>query len=133
MAEICVFELVTKKERFLLGSTMADFRITEGLTNIRRRFVEELQPRRDELVLLRDKISDLPLGEENLTSIARIAHKIAGTAPTLGFSKLGISAAELDKFIFQNLDMGAISKSTLFRLMDNMITLCDQILCPEHY
>jgi HPt (histidine-containing phosphotransfer) domain-containing protein len=107
--------------------------MAEGLTRVRYRFIEELEPRRNELVLLRDEITDRPLVEDKVASIARIAHKIAGTAETLGFAKLGNVAAELDEFIDQNPAVGAMSGNVLFGLLDTMIALSDEILSAKDH
>lgn len=107
---------------------MTDFTMAQGLAKVRYRFIEELEPRRNALVLLRDEITDRPLAEDKVASIARIAHKVAGTAETLGFAQLGKVAAELDEFIDQAPAGGAMPRDVLFGLLDNMIALSDQAL-----
>ena len=112
---------------------MTDFSMAEGLARVRCRFIEELEPRRHELVRLRDEITDAPLVEDKVESIARIAHKIAGTAETLGFAKLGKVAADLDEFIDQNPQLGVLPRHVLFGLLDDIVALSDQILsAPDH-
>jgi len=113
--------------------TMTDFKMAEGLTRVRYRFIEELEPRRNELVLLRDGLTDTPLAEEKVTSIARIAHKVAGTAETLGFANLGKVAAELDEFIDQNPAGGVMPGNVLLGLLDTMIALSDEILSAKDH
>lgn len=115
-----------------MGS-MTDLRMAEGLTRVRSRFIEELEPRRNELVLLRDAITDAPLVEEKVASIARIAHKISGTAATLGFANLGSVAAELDEFIDQNPTIAVMPRHILFGLLDEMVVLSDNILSSQDH
>jgi len=112
---------------------MTDFKMAEGLTRVRYRFIEELEPRRNELVLLRDEITDAPLVAEKVLPIARIAHKIAGTAETLGFAKLGKAAAELDDFIDKNPAVDVIPRHVLLSLLDTIIVLSDEILSARDH
>jgi len=64
---------------------------------------------------------------------ARIAHKVAGTAETLGFANLGKVAAELDEFIDQNPAGGVMPGNVLLGLLDTMIALSDEILSAKDH
>lgn len=102
--------------------------MTEGLARVRKRFVEELGPRRNSLVLLRDEVEETATPDEIIMSIGHISHKIAGTAATVGFAKLGGVAAELDDCIGRQKEGGAMPRNELFGLLEDLIALSDHIL-----
>lgn len=75
----------------------------EQLKVLRAKFIDLLEDRIDALEVLRGKI-DLE-GErlEALHQTQFIAHKISGTAGTLGFAEFGRLAAETENTIIQHL------------------------------
>ncbi len=67
--------------------------IEEALKGIRRRYADHL---RDHRVRLSDLVEDARQGPDSVSAIEQIrfrAHKISGTAATLGFHSLGETAA----------------------------------------
>lgn len=68
--------------------------ISDGLARVRLRFLGELQNQHARLTLMRD---DLDHSRSAFLEIAKICHKIAGTAATLGFPELGAQAATVDE------------------------------------
>lgn len=106
--------------------------LSEGLARVRRRFVEELGPRRDRLVMLREEGEQTKWAQEQVTSIGRIAHKIAGTAATVGFEKLGAIAAELDDLTTREMTDGDMLSIEIVRRLENVIALSDHILAEQN-
>ena len=70
--------------------------IAASLAGIRMRFVADLNGRRKELDRLVEAIDDTPEGRERMRQACRIAHRIVGTAGTLGLPALGEIAAEAE-------------------------------------
>jgi len=62
-----------------------------NLDGIRLQYVEKLRAQYSMLVALRSRIEIRPQ-ENALTEIAAIAHKMRGSAATLGFEKLGAAS-----------------------------------------
>ena len=111
---------------------MMDATLSEGLARVRKRFVAELRPRRDTLALLREEGEQTKWAQEQVMSVGRIAHKIAGTAATVGFAKLGAIAAELDDLTTQDGNVSEMSRNELARLLESVIALADHILAEQN-
>lgn len=111
---------------------MMDATLSEGLARVRKRFIEELGPRRDRLVLLREEGEQTKWAQEQVTSIGRIAHTIAGTAATVGFEKLGTLAAELDDLTARDLTESDMLSLEVARRLENVIALSDHILAEQN-
>jgi len=111
---------------------MMDATLSEGLARVRKRFIEELGPRRDSLALLRDEGEKTKWAQEHVTSIGRIAHKIAGTAATVGFAKLGTLAAELDDLTARDITESDTLSIEIVRRLEDLIALSDHILAEQN-
>lgn len=73
------------------------------LDTIRAKFIALLDDRLDELECLREHIDQEEQSQNALRQTQSIAHKIYGSAGTLGFTDLGQSAAETEEVIINYL------------------------------
>jgi HPt (histidine-containing phosphotransfer) domain-containing protein len=83
---------------------MSDYHhVLDRLESVRRRFLEMLPARVEHLQELSAGIADPAQCETSLTQASFEAHKIAGTAGTLGFPRLGQLAAGAEAAIGQHI------------------------------
>jgi len=100
------------------------------LEAIRVKFIDLLEDRLDELENLRDQIDIETQRQSVLRKIQFIAHKIAGTAGTLGYSEIGQLASRTEDTIIQHLSAKAScpeledTKQVIDRFLDNAAGLC---------
>ena len=78
----------------------------DSLSRIRARFVNELQDRVVRLDELKEHLAKIPTDRIALNEVGQIAHKIAGTAATLGFPNLGSLATETEDYIHRFAETG---------------------------
>lgn len=83
--------------------------LQDQLKVVRERFITLLEERRNELEVLRDQIDQQDNNVEALQQTQFIAHKIAGTAGTLGFPIFGQLAAKTENTIIQHLSGKGLS------------------------
>lgn len=74
-------------------------RLAISLANVRVRFLEMLDERLGQLTALQTDLHQPHMRAAALEAISAIAHKIAGTAGTLGFERLGLSAIATEDLI----------------------------------
>ena len=79
----------------------AENQLQDRLKVVRKRFLNLLDDRVDELEILRDHIDQQERRQEVLQKTQFIAHKISGTAGTLGFVEIGKLAAQTEETIIQ--------------------------------
>lgn len=104
--------------------------LTSGLAKIRIRFLDELKPRLEELTILRAQAEHADSAETSMTQIGFIAHKLAGTAATLGFPDLGQAAAELDDVV--TFELGhRNSRSDVLHRADDLLAAMHSALQAE--
>lgn len=77
---------------------------------------------------LRADLDRVPLPDGPMMEIGRIAHKIAGTAATLGFPDLGRTAAEIDDRITRRITVGQPPDRDLVARIDTMLAMMDDVL-----
>ena len=70
--------------------------LESGLHRVRLSFLEHLDERLDQMEVHCDLLADPHTRDQALKVIQSIAHKIAGTAETVGFADLGRHAITLD-------------------------------------
>lgn len=73
--------------------------LQDRLYVVRTRYIDLLEERMDSLEVLRDQISQQDKIDEALHQTRFIAHKISGTAATLGFTEIGQLAANTENTI----------------------------------
>lgn len=77
--------------------------LQDRLRAVRIRFIEVLDERRSELEYLRFQLDQPEERDNTLKETQFIAHKIAGTASTLGYPELGQQAMDTENTIIQHL------------------------------
>ena len=87
--------------------------LSAGLAKVRARFLIELEKRRAVLNYAYGRLDNDAARAEAIEEICSIAHKIAGTAGTLGFGDLGAQAATTEDAIRQHLDGQAVDDATI--------------------
>ncbi len=101
--------------------------IADGLVRIRQSFVAGLHDHHEHLVEAQRRIdagADLPAALDE----ARFrAHKIYGTASTLGFEELGRRACECEQRMMRLLDDDAPAAGQLPQARDSLTLLIDEI------
>lgn len=78
-----------------------DNNLEAGLSRIRQRFLQRLDGQADEIFNLLEILGNPATDAETSASLHAIAHKLHGTAKTVGFAKLGEISAELELCISQ--------------------------------
>lgn len=109
----------------------ADSGVSSGLARVRARFVDELQGRRARIGMLRADLDHAAQPMGALTGIRQIAHKIAGTAATLGFPDLGALAAEIDDTVLRLSVDGCPPSQALVARIDRMLAMMDTIIASR--
>lgn len=99
----------------------ADQGLSQGLARVRARFLGELEGRAARVYALRAALDAPATADEALVEIGRIAHKIAGTAATLGFPDLGTAAAAIDEAASRHADPAAPPASALAPEVDRLL------------
>lgn len=107
-------------------------RLSDGLRRVRARFVDELKNRHSRLTNLRaDLDPDLSNDEvckAAMTEIGQIAHKIAGTAATLGFPELGAQASAIDDVVIKRASLPEAFPDDILSQIDQMNTTIEAII-----
>ena len=93
-----------------------------ALAGVRLRFLNELVPRSLELRRLQEQISENVNCTGSTIDVGILAHKLAGTAATLGFRELGEAAADLDELIAQHPGSETI-RCDLLKKIDKLLRL----------
>lgn len=86
---------------FHLGDSMTDHAVTAGLDAIRARFLGVLNERLDRMEMHGMDLGDPATRLPALQAIGADAHKLAGTAATLGYPELGAMARSVDVTILE--------------------------------
>ena len=87
------------------SSNIADPKLLEDAVNaVRQRFLDALYERILMLEALAEQVPSIGPSELLLKEIAGCCHKLAGTAPTLGFDVIGTAARNLETGILSQLD-----------------------------
>ncbi|RKF14189.1 hypothetical protein D6850_13595 [Roseovarius spongiae] len=102
--------------------------LSVGLVRVRARFLDELHGRFDRIDELRLQFGNDRCDHAALREIGEIAHKIAGTAATLGFPKLGESATVIDDLVHENGEEAATNDPRLLGLIDSLCATMQEIL-----
>lgn len=74
--------------------------VTEKLGALRAAYAAKLAGRLDEIVTVAEAVTPEKASPEirrNVETVRNLAHKLAGSAPTMGFPKLGAAAARLER------------------------------------
>ena len=87
------------------SANTADPKLMEdALKAVRQRFLDALYERILMLDALVEQVPSMGPNEPQLREIAACCHKLAGTAPTLGFDLVGTSARSLETGILSQLE-----------------------------
>lgn len=78
-----------------------DNNLEAGLARIRQRFLQRLNGQADEIFNLLETLGNPTTDPETCTSLHAIAHKLHGTAKTVGFAQVGEMSAALELCISQ--------------------------------
>lgn len=73
--------------------------LQSGLERIRQRFLQGLDARAEQIFELLDRLGNSETDRETCVEIHAIAHKLHGTAKTVGFPKIGTMSAALEHLI----------------------------------
>lgn len=111
--------------------TMGGGEMSDGLARVRARFVEELQERFRRVQELRLHLEQHPSSTEPLTGIGQIAHKIAGTAATLGFPELGSISAQVDDAVAARAGTPDEPDAALTARIDHMLAVMGAVLTAQ--
>lgn len=84
-----------------------------GLERVRVRFLGELIERTRLIDKAYSRMNSEGLAGNAIEEICAVAHKIAGTAGTLGFEQLGMQAAKTEDMIRKRSDGQAVEDATL--------------------
>ncbi len=96
--------------------------LQSGLTRIRQRFLLNLDIQADDLFQLLERLGNTHADHATCTEIHAIAHRIHGTAKTIGFAEIGVKSAELELYISQAmLTSGPLDAMPIFDLLENLL------------
>lgn len=109
---------------------MRDLRIASALDKVRARFINELPRYSHELTMLRTQVEHGVLLREASTEICLIAHRMAGTAATLGFPEIGSAAARLEEAVSRR-SHAETGPADLLTLMDGLQEMIRNALDPD--
>lgn len=98
--------------------------IPSPLANADKLFRSLARPRLDALDAARERLARGDAPREALVEIGGIAHKIAGTAATLGHDALGLTAAEVERLVALGATLDEITP-TLAAMMDALQALAE--------
>lgn len=104
---------------------IVDPKLEAGLNRIRLRFLSVLDERLDQIEMQYDALEQPALRATALALIKSEAHKIAGTARTVGYSDLGVLALKVDQGIPADTTIG-FSAETITALMDDIDMLIEE-------
>lgn len=99
-----------------------------GIERIRTRFLELLE---DRIESLEDAVVEFELpatGRNNLIKAQTILHKIAGSAGTLGFDRLGESARVCEENIISHLRDATPTLDVLYRDISDFVTQAEHLI-----
>jgi chemotaxis protein histidine kinase CheA len=96
-----------------------------GMEKVRGRFLTELSGRKQSLDDAFSRLIAEDADDGAIDDISWIAHKVSGSAATLGFKELGGQAARTERMILQSTKDHAIHDSTLKAEVAELIRLMD--------
>ena len=104
----------------------------EAMKKLRIRFRDRLIERILDLEALTQQLRNLGATRSQLDEIVMIVHKLAGTAPSLGYKELGQLARDIESETLQGLKLESPQtvwnqiSTSLERLLDHLESLIDE-------
>lgn len=105
--------------------------ISSGLSRIRARFIAGMHEQSTRLETLKLRLHDAPDDDDALREVGQIAHKIAGTAATLGFQDLGALASQIDDSIHRLVETNARINPDIVQMIDSFHSRTRQVAAIE--
>ncbi len=102
--------------------------LANGLRRVRLRFIESIRDSLPRIIHLRTQVLEEAQTGDAPREIGQICHKIAGTAATLGFPKLGANAVRIDNFLISNVDNQLDPGPYLLMEIDQLVLEINAIL-----
>lgn len=100
-----------------------------GLLRIRQRFLLSLDSHADEIFRLSEALGKPKTDPATCAEIKSIAHKLHGTAKTVGFDEIGTKAAKLENCVHQALSATAVPEvSGVRELLEDLLDEIEQAL-----
>jgi HPt (histidine-containing phosphotransfer) domain-containing protein len=100
-----------------------------GLLRIRHRFLQSLDPHADEIFRLSEALGKPETDRATCAEIRAIAHKLHGTAKTVGFDEIGSKAATLENCVHQALSATAVPEvSGVREFLEDLLDKIEQVL-----
>jgi len=110
-----------------------DDAVAQAVTQLRLKFVDSLDER---ILQFEAVLADLRRGGDQhkaLRNISALAHKIAGIAPTFGFSAIGTQARQIEQMIDRQIRMVSAQETmdqvfpALQGFLDDLESLMDEV------